>query len=670
VSKHHSYILSLKNITAQDESLVGDAAIQWSQLSQHQIQMAEGFVLTTNAFDDFITAADIVNHIAELLNKVSETDAAINTAVSEQIIHLITNANYPNILIQPILQAYRNLVGAGDRYVILQASQVIPADFQPITDHKPVQVKGEASLLLAIKQIWAEMFTPAALLLRKSKDYDGGISTGIMIQKVPAVEASGMACSNSLQDIVEINASYGLYNNKSAHDVYIYSATEDRTIEKNIVGQPTMLVHAGRVGVNQADTATVPVSVSWQNAQKLPDTAIINIGRVTKQAASILKSDVCVNFVYETGSLHIIYISKERVAKVQVDNLQNRVKKELKVIRTTAKKEPDIKQLAAEVHALVESAQTAEALSTTAQPEVLPLLTEVDQPWDKNTNSASRQAQLITNLYLDISELSTSVLSESDPYDALYFDGSALVNRNQTLPEKVTSNAQAAHLIESYTVDLDVLGKITHGRPLFYSLSDIQVDDLDGVERHLTLPQALQIELAAHKRARKEGNLKNLRLILPRVRSEAELIAIKQELANQGFQRTYTNQIWLEISMPSMLADLPQLDRHDVDGLWINLVKLAQHMVGRKQTIDRDLHSTIRLVVSALQQSKLGSMPIVFYVPANTAIWEQVFKQGLQPEGLCSYITLHKHIAEISELEQAHAINLRKRHVGRPTKSL
>jgi pyruvate,water dikinase len=103
-----------------------------------------------------------------------------------------------------------------------------------------------------------------------------------------------------------------------------------------------------------------------------------------------------------------------------------------------------------------------------------------------------------------------------------------------------------------------------------------------GASRYIKEPDIFQLEVDAIKRVRSE--YKNLYVMVPFVRTPAELRGVKQLLADQGLIRGEDFKLWMMVEVPSNVIILDKFIDVGIDGISIGSNDLTQLVLG----IDRD----------------------------------------------------------------------------------
>ncbi len=667
--KTKNYILNTANIVDTDLDKVGKEAAAAAALATSGVVAASSIVLTTEAFDDFITAADISEKISAAVATVQADNAQSAKKAADAITSLIEQASFPSLILNPLIQAYKSLSGFSDKYVTVEPSWVLPRSLLPTSDCPRLSVKGEPALLYAIKQCWACLFSPEALLQRKDLNYQGALSMAVVIEKVVQAEISGKAFTHdpitsdpaiTIEAILGLEA--GITSPELMPDVYRVDSGDMRIREKNIMSQEYMFLRKGRAKPEEDPNMKVAISPEWRRRQKLPDHSIIELAQIVHGLGQRYGYPVELRWAYETGQLIITGLQELKSnLKPEVD-VQSQLDKaihaddQIEIVPTApilppegkfAMKQverPDIKSLAAEVEDMVNNQLVSETLMPELAIDAEPIATEdvplvIDQKVLEHIDAEAKDLRgdldLLTNIYLDISDMSSEKLASASTFDGVYLDGTMMVLRHKVLAETIAKQKpELSRLIESYALEISTAAKVVEPRPLYYSFSDIgnvertalgvETRGLDGSERFLSAPEAMIAEILAVKRARSTYNAKNVKLILPKLRNEAELSDVKKILSSQNIRRSSVVQLFAEIALPSFVYELLEVSNHELDGVMINFAKLGQAITGRWELSERDYMPVLSAIRFMLDQNAAKRFATVLKIPPKRELVQDV----------------------------------------------
>jgi pyruvate,water dikinase len=105
-----------------------------------------------------------------------------------------------------------------------------------------------------------------------------------------------------------------------------------------------------------------------------------------------------------------------------------------------------------------------------------------------------------------------------------------------------------------------------------------------GASRYIKEPDLFKLELEAIKQVRESGDLKNLWLMIPFVRTVDEMKQVKKLVEDFGLVRSHDFKLWMMCEIPSNVILLEQFIKVGIDGISIGSNDLTQLTLG----VDRD----------------------------------------------------------------------------------
>ncbi|MBW7953379.1 hypothetical protein H3C67_01190 [Candidatus Dojkabacteria bacterium] len=320
MSEPKRYVVSTTQVNEATGPFVGDRANLLAEIEKVGVPIPTSFVVTNQAFDDFIVGADLVPFISERINNIDYTNKKKVKQSSKEIQEAIINARIPDIVSLPIEKAYSGLGGMLEAFVELRTSPARPElnEVNFSEGYLVENIKGVEMLLSALKELWAALFSEEALLFRASIAYEGPLTQAVLIQKHIQAEVSGIVYTQNktsgMDTEMEIQAIMGLQSGierlSLVPDSYFYNPSTEEIVNKKLVPQERMLVRRGRV--DHSDPVTeVAISPSWRKKQKLEDRFIINLGRVGSSLRNLYASNLEIEYAFEAGRFYIINIVTE-----------------------------------------------------------------------------------------------------------------------------------------------------------------------------------------------------------------------------------------------------------------------------------------------------------------------------------------------------------------------
>jgi len=219
-------ILWFKGISAHNVSLVGgkNASLgeMFSNLSD-KVNVPNGFAITTSAYKNFLEESGLEEKIKKEMEGLDVKDIKNLQNRGAKIRGLIKKAKLPKELEKEILDNYHRLsqeYKTKDVDVAVRTSAT--SEDSPDASFAGqywtyLNIKGDSSLLKAVKNCFASLFTDRAIFYRAEKGFgqlDIGISLGVQKMVRSDLGSSGVMFTldteSGFPNVVVINSSYGL----------------------------------------------------------------------------------------------------------------------------------------------------------------------------------------------------------------------------------------------------------------------------------------------------------------------------------------------------------------------------------------------------------------------------------------------------------------------------
>jgi len=215
-------IVWFEEVGKGDVGLVGGKGANLGEMVNASLPVPYGFVITAQAYFDFIEKAGIKNRIMSLLSKINcENSEELNQA-SKHIGEMIIASELPKNLVKEIISFYDNLEIKENRFFnsdgsllksglskikSLYKAPLVAVRSSATAEDLPtasfagqqdtyLNVKGEAYLLKKVKECYASLFTPRAIYYRNEQKFDHSkVGLAVVVQKMIESEKSGVAFS-------------------------------------------------------------------------------------------------------------------------------------------------------------------------------------------------------------------------------------------------------------------------------------------------------------------------------------------------------------------------------------------------------------------------------------------------------------------------------------------
>lgn len=220
-------VVLLHEVGIHDIELVGGKNASLGEMLQHLtklgVNIPGGFVITVNAYQEFIRFNNLDEKIRSLVQQIDYSSVESLRRAGLQIRNAIRNGRFPSELSQEIIQCYYELSKnyqqeATDVAVRSSATaEDLPDASFAGQQETYLNVRGPAALIDAVRNCFASLFTDRAISYRENFKYDHfAVGLSVCIQKMVRSDlgASGVAFSldteSGFKDVVVINGSYGL----------------------------------------------------------------------------------------------------------------------------------------------------------------------------------------------------------------------------------------------------------------------------------------------------------------------------------------------------------------------------------------------------------------------------------------------------------------------------
>ncbi|MGH3489973.1 MAG: PEP/pyruvate-binding domain-containing protein, partial [Actinopolymorphaceae bacterium] len=185
-----TYVRRLDSATTCDVALAGGKGASLAELIRAGFPVPPGFVITTNAYTDFLRANDLASSD---LAKTDRADSALGNNSADLLRDRIPTAPVPDAITDAIREAYREL-GSGPVAVRSSGTAEDLADASFAGQHDTyLNVTGEEAVLAAVRDCWASLWTPRAVAYREQNSWDEhGLALAVVVQTMVDAEWAGV----------------------------------------------------------------------------------------------------------------------------------------------------------------------------------------------------------------------------------------------------------------------------------------------------------------------------------------------------------------------------------------------------------------------------------------------------------------------------------------------
>lgn len=318
-----TYTLSLTEIDKDDVQRCGGKGANLGELTRIGVQVPPGFCITAQAFDHLIEANGLGGPIAEIVALLDFEDLNGLEAETARIRGLIAAAPIPVDLEAEILDRYRALVSAANRFVAVRSS--VGVKESPISSFPGMMdtyhyVLGEPELLEKIRECWASLWTARAAFARHRQEiaHDRGIIAPVIQLMVNADCAGVLFTANPItgaitEIVIESNWGIGesVVSGRSMNDFFVLdkdtlAVRVSRVARKNVMVTMDSAKGSGRLEQDvPPDLASHPT---------LSEPQLGELARTSMRIEDHFGFNVDIEWAYQDGTLYILQARRIRSA--------------------------------------------------------------------------------------------------------------------------------------------------------------------------------------------------------------------------------------------------------------------------------------------------------------------------------------------------------------------
>jgi pyruvate,water dikinase len=307
-------IVWFNEVTKNDIPLVGGKGANLGEMTHAKIPVPPGFIVTANAYYDFLQRSGISNKIRELLEPLDVNDSKQLQQVANKVKEIILNATMPPKLAREIREAY---IKMGRGLVAVRSSAT--AEDLPTASFAGQQttflnVQGEDEVVVAVQGCWASLFRPRAIFYRHQQGFDHlKVGIAVPVQKMVQSEVSGVMFTvepvTSDASKIVIEAVFGLgeaiVSGEVNPDLYIVNKKNIEISDKKIGKQDWQLIR-NPAGDDKNPNIKVPLPPSMQTQQKLADEDIITLAKLGEYIEDWYQFPQDIEWAKENGKIFIV----------------------------------------------------------------------------------------------------------------------------------------------------------------------------------------------------------------------------------------------------------------------------------------------------------------------------------------------------------------------------
>ncbi len=284
-------IVWFNEVGKEDVPSVGGKGANLGEMTNAQIPVPPGFIVTAYAYYDFLESSKITNKIRDLLKPLDPDDSKQLQQIAAEVRQVILDATMSPELAKEIEQAYAKMGGGLVAVRSSATAEDLPEASFAGQQSTFLNLRDEKEVVAAVQGCWASLFEARAIFYREQQGFDHfKVGIAVPVQRMVQSEASGVMFTiepvTSDAGKIIIEAIYGLgeaiVSGEVTPDLYIVDKEGLTISTKKMSRQDRQLVRNLEASDKNTNIwASVPASE--QNQQKLTDADIIKLAWIGKQ---------------------------------------------------------------------------------------------------------------------------------------------------------------------------------------------------------------------------------------------------------------------------------------------------------------------------------------------------------------------------------------------------
>ncbi|MBA7649092.1 Phosphoenolpyruvate synthase [subsurface metagenome] len=307
-------IVWFNEVTKEDVPLAGGKGANLGEMTKAHIPVPPGFIVTANAYYDFLRQTKLINKIRKLLESIDVNDSKQLQQVAAQVRQIISNATMPPEIAKEIEQAYIKM----SRGLVAVRSSATAEDLPEASfagqQRTFLNVQGEKEVVAAVQDCWASLFEARAIYYRQHHGFDHlKVGLAVPVQRMIESHTSGVMftvepVTNDGSKVV-IEAVFGLgealVSGEVTPDLYVVDKERLEIVSKKIAKQEWQLIRNPATD-DKVVNIQVTLPETAQTQQKLSDDEIIQLVKLGKQIENHYQFPQDIEWAKENNEIYIV----------------------------------------------------------------------------------------------------------------------------------------------------------------------------------------------------------------------------------------------------------------------------------------------------------------------------------------------------------------------------
>lgn len=345
------YVVWFTDVDKDDIALVGGKGANLGELTKAGLPVPPGFIVTSEAYFDFLEGADLDITIGKMLKNLDVNSTKDLHKAAVDIQKAIMSKPMPSEIAKEISSAYQKLYTSGSTSFYVAVRSSATAEDLPEASFAGQQktflnISGAENVLKAVRMAWASLFEARAIYYRQVHNFEHlKVGLAVPVQKMIQSEKSGIMftvdpVTNDTNKLV-IEAGFGLgeaiVSGSVTPDRYVVSKSDLKIEIKEVNQQHWKITKVGE------ENKHVTIEKKDQKIQKLSDEEIIGVAELGKKIDTHYGKPQDTEWAIEGNKIYFVQSrpvttlkkienGKSKIEESQISNLDSQISSKAEVI--------------------------------------------------------------------------------------------------------------------------------------------------------------------------------------------------------------------------------------------------------------------------------------------------------------------------------------------------
>ncbi len=301
-------------VTRNDIAIVGGKGANLGEMTNAQIPVPPGFIVTADAYYDFLEATGITEQIRTLLKPLDTNNSTQLQEISAKVKDVIMNATMPEEIVKAIKQAYATMGGGLVAVRSSATAEDLPEASFAGQQATFLNISGENEVADAVQRCWASLFESRAIFYREENGFEHfKVGIAVPVQRMVQSDTSGVMFTveptSSDRSKITIEAVLGLGEMIVSGDVtpdhYVVDKDTMQIAHKEVKAQEWKLIKK-EGGTGKEDNIKVDLTPEEQARQKITDEDIITLAKIGKSLEDHYQFPQDIEWAKENDEIFIV----------------------------------------------------------------------------------------------------------------------------------------------------------------------------------------------------------------------------------------------------------------------------------------------------------------------------------------------------------------------------